>query len=216
MFRASLLVLAAVAAVSFAALPPGHDEELYCPAGHCLAKKTVPQGFVGPRKAFHKCWDQATQKSEEPSAWGNKIDQAVKDKLLADKFHTDTCEKTLTPDQLTAMAAIAVKEKAVSDLPSVATPKQPAGEEEEEEEHHDDEGEEEEEEEHDDSYYEDDSHEEDADHEEDEGESEDHEESGEEGEDHEGEADGESDEDSDADQEEGEEEEEEHQSEDEL
>ena len=49
------LALCYLASTTLAALPPGYDEELYCPPGHCLLPKKVKPGFVGPRTALLLC-----------------------------------------------------------------------------------------------------------------------------------------------------------------
>eukprot|EP00937_MAST-01D_sp_MAST-1D-sp2_P005816 g5816.t1 len=79
----TLLVLAAGSA-----LPPGYDDVLYCPSGHCLLPKDVAQGLVGGRTAFVVCASGATcgsgvchAPSVEAQPWGVRLGEAAKNKL---------------------------------------------------------------------------------------------------------------------------------------
>ena len=81
-------------AVAMAALPPGFDEEIYCPHRMCLRPKrsgVVRKGFTGPRVMFLECFDPLTKETSRPRAWGAKLDQGYKDSLLRDKWHTEKC-----------------------------------------------------------------------------------------------------------------------------
>mmetsp|Transcript_21171 Transcript_21171/g.33192 ORF Transcript_21171/g.33192 Transcript_21171/m.33192 type:complete len:101 (+) Transcript_21171:194-496(+) len=90
-FALVLFLHAAIAVL--AALPPGYDEELYCPKGSCLMPKDQPPGFVGGRVSFHQCVDVSSKEHvASPMPWGNKIDQEVKDSFIAGGFHTTKCE----------------------------------------------------------------------------------------------------------------------------
>eukprot|EP01045_Picozoa_sp_COSAG04_P018249 COSAG04_NODE_1675_length_5968_cov_2.264270_1_plen_216_part_10 len=66
--RALLLATLLLPAGVLSALPPGFDEELWCPPGACLDDKEVAQGFVGPRAAFHTCVDSDSGDTTEPRA----------------------------------------------------------------------------------------------------------------------------------------------------
>ena len=75
-----------------AALPPGYDEEIYCPPSQCLAPKQQHRpGFCGPRTAFWKCCN-GKDPDTKPRAWGVKLDLKIKKGLLAKGYHTETCK----------------------------------------------------------------------------------------------------------------------------
>ena len=88
------------------ALPPGFEDELYCPDGYCLKRKASPPNLVGPKAYFWECRKIVDKKSGKVSKesivvtpWGPKLADAVsiKDKLLADGFSTSRC-KSSEPD----------------------------------------------------------------------------------------------------------------------
>ena len=66
--RALLLATLQLPAGVLSALPPGFDEELWCPPGACLDDKEVAHGFVGPRAAFHACVNSDSGDTTEPRA----------------------------------------------------------------------------------------------------------------------------------------------------
>ena len=53
------LALLAALEVAAAALPPGYEDELFCPPGACLKKKPAKPGLVGPRTLFWECVSMA-------------------------------------------------------------------------------------------------------------------------------------------------------------
>lgn len=84
-----------------AALPPGYDSELYCPAEHCLRRRTDREsGFAGPRSAFHECAKvseggavEAAPSGIVPEAWGEKLGEKAKQGLLEKGFHQRLCSE---------------------------------------------------------------------------------------------------------------------------
>ena len=76
-----------------AVLPPGYEDELYCPSKCCLRRRKMQHGFAGPRSAFHECWCQQDGSIAKPKSWGAKIDPTVKEKLLEDKWHSGVCHR---------------------------------------------------------------------------------------------------------------------------
>jgi len=66
------------------ALPPGFDEELYCPGENfCLRHKRMPRGWCGPRAHTFVCCNRTANKEcGGPRAWGAQLDQAEKDRFL--------------------------------------------------------------------------------------------------------------------------------------
>ena len=43
--------------VSFSALPPGYEDEAWCPAGSCLRDVRLPVGTIGPHSQMVECYD---------------------------------------------------------------------------------------------------------------------------------------------------------------
>ena len=73
-----------------AALPPGYEEELYCPADKCLANKPRRPGWSGPKAAFHRCCNKVDPDSP-PLSWGVKKGNDLKEKWLSEGCHQDVC-----------------------------------------------------------------------------------------------------------------------------
>lgn len=92
-----LAVFAAGAAVFFAVpgaavLPPGYEDEIYCPPDFCLQAKGVADGFAGPRTAFVECVHQSDSSNVvEATAWGKKHGDEKREQLLQDGFHMTEC-----------------------------------------------------------------------------------------------------------------------------
>ena len=81
-----------------AALPPGFDEEIYCPEKMCLQKRSsIKQNsrrwrmITGPRAIFLECIDLVSKKTCRPRVWSVKLDQEYKDSLLREKWHMENC-----------------------------------------------------------------------------------------------------------------------------
>lgn len=77
-----------------AALPPGYEDEVYCPSGYCLRRKSnMPPGFTGPRTSFVECASivDPALPAKEPTAWGSRLPQEAQDKLLAEGYHMNEC-----------------------------------------------------------------------------------------------------------------------------
>jgi len=51
----------------------------------------MKQGFVGPRSVFHECWSKAEGTAMKPKSWGAKLDPKIKEKLLEEKWHVQSC-----------------------------------------------------------------------------------------------------------------------------
>ena len=77
-----------------AALPPGYDEELYCPPGACLQRRERPQGWSGPRSDFYQCAHPPSTGATptHPHSWGVKVGDEVKAALVAAGWHTTVCD----------------------------------------------------------------------------------------------------------------------------
>jgi hypothetical protein len=85
------LSVLALLGLAVCALPPGYEEELYCPSYMCLKRKEQPPGWTGPRAAFHECCEEGSGKIAPPHAWGVKVGEEVKDQLLRDGWHSAKC-----------------------------------------------------------------------------------------------------------------------------
>lgn len=91
---ASLLLLTAFFSSCLGALPPGYEDELYCPEGRCRQLKKVSTGFVGPATAFHECALIAGGGDNLPvEAWGSNLPLEDKVRLLDTGHHLRTCKE---------------------------------------------------------------------------------------------------------------------------
>ena len=87
---------------AMAALPPGFDEEIYCPDKMCLQRRSSMKPnnsnkwkrMTGPRAMFLECFDLVSKATCRPRVWGVKLDQEYKDSLLRNKWHTEKCNNT--------------------------------------------------------------------------------------------------------------------------
>jgi hypothetical protein len=76
-----------------AALPPGYEDEVYCPAGYCLRPKPKTR-MAGGKSIYVECFadDGRDEPVKEITTWGPKKPQADKDKLVAGGYHEKKCE----------------------------------------------------------------------------------------------------------------------------
>ena len=88
LLMASLLLLQCV----LSALPPGFEDEIFCPKGMCLREKSPRPTGTGSKLMFLECFNQQTNKECRPMAWGNRVDHEVKDNLLRDQWHQAECD----------------------------------------------------------------------------------------------------------------------------
>ena len=81
------------------ALPPGYDEELFCPPSACLKAIHPPHrhGFSGQRSAFHECCDAATGQTAVPHSWGVRVNASVRAQLVDSGWHTVQCAQQQGP-----------------------------------------------------------------------------------------------------------------------
>jgi hypothetical protein len=82
------------------ALPPGYEEELYCPPSACLRPAHRRPGLCGPRSLFHECFNELTRETTRPHSWGEKVAVAVKEDLLRRGWHTAECARSGRTAQL--------------------------------------------------------------------------------------------------------------------
>lgn len=76
-----LLYCTLLIGIANAALPPGYEDQMYCPPGNCqlyINKK----GFRGPRSAFNKCYDPSTGVVTEGVWTGSKVETSPPDDYI--------------------------------------------------------------------------------------------------------------------------------------
>jgi len=87
----------------FGVLPPGYEDELYCPAGHCLKKRAgITTGFTGPRSSFWECASRtdADIAGQRPSPWGSNHGDQAKQMLIADGYHLELCAAAVPESEI--------------------------------------------------------------------------------------------------------------------
>lgn len=90
------LIMLMLLCAAFAALPPGFEDEIFCPRTMCLRKRAkTHMNRTGSRTMFVECFDPATKETCRPRAWGNKLDRSYLDSLLRENWHTDKCDLLL-------------------------------------------------------------------------------------------------------------------------
>jgi hypothetical protein len=80
-----------------AALPPGYEDEVYCPPDYCLRKKAKPlvgKWKAGPRKLYVECFadDGRENAITDIKTWGYKLPKVEKDKLVEGGWHQMNCQ----------------------------------------------------------------------------------------------------------------------------
>lgn len=81
-YAIATLCFGVFAIITEAALPPGYDTELLCPKDSCLRPKEVPHGFAGPKTSFWECFDESSEQTHAPAAWGFRVPKERKSALL--------------------------------------------------------------------------------------------------------------------------------------
>mmetsp|Transcript_22457 Transcript_22457/g.52373 ORF Transcript_22457/g.52373 Transcript_22457/m.52373 type:complete len:100 (-) Transcript_22457:201-500(-) len=93
-FVVKLALLAAFFCVATAVLPPGYEDNLFCPPGYCVRTRSTPPGFVGPRTAFNECY-KATDGTIMPvTPWGFQVGQEKLRELKAGGYTETKCQET--------------------------------------------------------------------------------------------------------------------------
>jgi len=98
--RGPVAVVLVLVHFACAALPPGYEDELYCPSTHCLRGKAgMPPGFTGPISSFWECVSQAGKAapSQRPSPWGSNHGEDARHMLLAEGYHMQKCSADAEP-----------------------------------------------------------------------------------------------------------------------
>lgn len=78
-------------ATTMAVLPPGYEDELFCPPQTCLASREVRPGLSGPRPMFYQCCNESTGVHITPKAWGNKLSLSYRESLINEGWHELEC-----------------------------------------------------------------------------------------------------------------------------
>ena len=90
MFAATLL-----AAVE-CALPPGYEDEVYCPPDFCIRPKEPRPKMYGGKSVYLECYNGAGDGEaaiQKISTWGPKKPAAEKEALVAKGFHRNRCKQ---------------------------------------------------------------------------------------------------------------------------
>mmetsp|Transcript_18763 Transcript_18763/g.53013 ORF Transcript_18763/g.53013 Transcript_18763/m.53013 type:complete len:134 (+) Transcript_18763:51-452(+) len=99
------LLCAAAGWLAQAVLPPGYQDELFCPQGYCRQQKKTAPGFAGPMTAFFDCVREADNNVGPvvvpTTPWGTLMGEEEKDKLLSSGFSSSLCPQTSAEDALT-------------------------------------------------------------------------------------------------------------------
>lgn len=100
LFRILILtiIIIIITTTAMAALPPGFDEEIFCPDQMCLRRRLPPtiRKMTGPRAMFLECFNPLKKETCRPRVWGEKLDVEYKNSLLRDGWqHADQCEKSI-------------------------------------------------------------------------------------------------------------------------
>jgi len=77
------------------ALPPGYEDERYCPKDSCFqSTRKNTRGATGGISVDYECCNMTDpSRASAPRGWGNKLSQEYKDELLAAGYHQDECAK---------------------------------------------------------------------------------------------------------------------------
>ena len=77
------------------ALPPGNEEELYCPRDMCIKLKYPPNrlGWTGPRSMLYECCNQPGGATQRPRGWGYNLDPGYRSELISEGWHTASCDE---------------------------------------------------------------------------------------------------------------------------
>jgi len=86
-----LILAAFILQTTYCVLPPGYEEELYCPSEMCLKNKAMLPGWCGPKSSFHECCNESNGSTTHPHSWGVKVPEEVKTSLIGGGWHTSEC-----------------------------------------------------------------------------------------------------------------------------
>ena len=100
MMMQCLLLLLLLHLVS-SALPPGSEDEVYCPAGWCLRPKHPRPRGTGSRLRFLECVNEINSSETcRPRGWGDKLELKYKQDLINLGWHTRECNTLPTLNTL--------------------------------------------------------------------------------------------------------------------
>ena len=88
------ILVAFIASCALAALPPGYEEEIFCPDKMCIRDRPLSnRRITGRRTMFLECFNPKTKETCRPRAWGVLLDKEYKDTLLREKWHDEKCDE---------------------------------------------------------------------------------------------------------------------------
>ena len=84
----------ALFSITETALPPGYEDELYCPENMCLKRASHLRSWSGPKTMFFVCVHIESGASAHPRGWGDEIDTSVKEKWVSEGWKlAQECDK---------------------------------------------------------------------------------------------------------------------------
>lgn len=100
------------------ALPPGFEDELYCPPDFCMHNKPRQAGWTGPRSGFFECKHKAGEKDPLPvKCWGFRQPAADKEQLMNDKYHQEECTEHVDYEEKPQLPQADVEDDAEKESP---------------------------------------------------------------------------------------------------
>jgi hypothetical protein len=90
-----LAALALLVPLALAAMPPGSEDEIYCPARMCLRERVDLRckRTTGPRSKSLECFDPEKGDTVRPRVWGAALDTTLRTSLLSEEWHTERCTR---------------------------------------------------------------------------------------------------------------------------
>ena len=84
---------------SRAALPPGYEDELYCPPQYCIREKDCGDGGcpVGGVNSGLECFSKTLDQTKDIDTWGSERAASIKDDLLKKCLNHPTRFRSRTP-----------------------------------------------------------------------------------------------------------------------
>ena len=124
-FCISALAVLSLLHSASAALPPGFEDEIYCPPEFCLRDRPENEGMAGPMSMFYECFNPTTSKVEAIQTWGSNEGDGAKQKLESDGFHRKRCAQQMQGMVTQLMDGLQKGTKVPSVLPSTVASTRP-------------------------------------------------------------------------------------------
>ena len=93
--------------LSASALPPGYEDEAWCPPDHCIRATPQEPGFVGPRSMFVECANVKCGETADEFWTGTRTDTPPPPGWVKAKSFLDTSFKTTECSTSTAVLSAA-------------------------------------------------------------------------------------------------------------